>query len=423
MEVLHVVHGYSPALGGSERLMQRVSENLVHRYGDRVMVYTANGYNAEAFIDPAQPLLPAGEFELNDVRVRRFAVFNRLGPLLFHLQRWAYDLGFPGNQHLRTWYAGPILPGLKAQIEAFEGDVVAAAAFPLAHMYTTLRACRKRNTPVILIGALHPLDDWGYNRPMIYEAIRQADAYIALSAYERNYLVDTWDISPEKIAVIGVGIDPDPFEEADGAEIRRRYHIGDRPLVTFIGQQGSNKGIDSLILSMKLVWQEMPEVRLMIAGALTRSTPYFQHLIRTYLSPAERARIVYLHNFSEQEKAHLFAACDVFAYPSRFESFGIAFIEAWAAGKPVVGCRAGAVPSVVSEGTDGLLVPVDDPLSLGLTLLRLLESPSLRHRLGEAGREKVRQRYSWEVVTGLWRAVYESARAGRAVASAGYVSS
>ncbi|RLC69553.1 MAG: hypothetical protein DRI81_20315, partial [Chloroflexi bacterium] len=79
MDILHVVHGYFPALGGSERLMQRISESLVAQYSDRVTVYTANGYNAEAFIDHSQPLLPPGEFELNGVHVRRFAVFNRLG--------------------------------------------------------------------------------------------------------------------------------------------------------------------------------------------------------------------------------------------------------------------------------------------------------------------------------------------------------
>lgn len=79
--------------------MQRISENLVACYGDRVAVYTANGYNNEAFIDPAQSLLPPGGFELNGVHVRRFAVFDRLGKPLCHLQRLAYRPGLPGNQY------------------------------------------------------------------------------------------------------------------------------------------------------------------------------------------------------------------------------------------------------------------------------------------------------------------------------------
>lgn len=408
MDILHVVHGYFPANGGSELLVRRISENLVGRYGDRVTVLTPNGYNTEAFVDPGQPLLPPAEFDLNGVHVRRLAVYNRFGPLLFQLQRVAYRLGLPGNEILRTWYAGPIVPGLGHQVEAFQGDMVAAAAFPLLHMYTTLNACRRsRNKPLIFIGALHPLDAWGYQRRMIYRAIKQAEAYIALSGYERDYLIETWEVPRQKISVIGAGINIEPFERADGTAVRDRYSIGNRPLVAFIGPQSLHKGIESLILSMKLVWKERPEVRLMIAGAHTSLTPRFQRLVGSRMSLDEQSRILYLQDFDENEKPALFAACDVFAYPSWYESFGIAFLEAWAAGKPVVGCRVGAVPSVVSEGVDGLLVPPRDSMSLGIALLRLLDSSSLRRRMGRAGRQKVRQHYALEEVTRSWRAVYE----------------
>jgi glycosyltransferase involved in cell wall biosynthesis len=409
MDVLHVVHGYAPALGGSERLMQRISENLVARYGDQVTVYTANGYNTEAFVDPSQPLLPPDRFELNGVDVRRFAVFNRLGKPLFHLQRLAYRLGMPGNQYLRTLYGGPILPGLGRQIEAFAGDVVAAAAFPLLHMYTTLRACQRSDKPLVFIGALHPLDDWGYGRPMIYRAIKQADAYIALSDYERDYLITEQNVSPERIAVVGAGIELHRFEQANGADFRHRHNLGDCPLIAFIGPQGRRKGIDTLVLSMKRVWREIPDARVLIAGAPTHFTPVLQELMRRELSPAQQDRITRLDGFSEDEKPELFAACDIFAYPSRYESFGVAFIEAWAAGKPVVGCDSGAVASIVSDGVDGILMAPGDSASLSTALLRLLRSPDLRRDMGQAGQQKVRERYTWETVASRWRDVYEQA--------------
>jgi glycosyltransferase involved in cell wall biosynthesis len=242
---------------------------------------------------------------------------------------------------------------------------------------------------------------------MIYRAIKRADAYIALSTFERDYLIDSWQVPREKIVVIGVGIDPERFEQADGASIRERYSIGDRPLVAFIGQQGHHKGIASLIPAMKVVWHERPETRLLIAGARTQFTPVFEHLVRTQLSHNEQDRIVYMHSFAENEKPSLFAACDVFAYPSWYESFGIAFLEAWAAGKPVVGCRSGAVPTVVDDGVDGILVPPRDPVTLGIALLRLLDSRELRRRLGRAGRKKLLQRYQWAAVTKSWRGLYE----------------
>ncbi len=407
MDVLHVVHGYYPALGGSERLIQRVSENLASAYRDRVTVFTADGHNNELFVDPSQPRLPAGVSQLNDVNIRRFAVFNRLGKPLFHLQRLAHHLRLPGNQYLRTVYNGPILPGLRQAIEMAQCDIVAAAAFPLLHMFTTLKACQNTGKPVVFIGALHPLNTYNYQRPMIYEAIRQATAYIALSTYEKEYLINEWAIQPEKIAVVGAGVDIEPYEQANADKFRQQHGLNDFPLVGFIGQQGKNKGVDTLILAMKKVWRRIPEARLLIAGSQTHFTKQLQELIAARLSEEERSRIIFKHNFSEEEKPALFSACDVFAYPSQYESFGIAFIEAWAASKPVIGCRVGAVPSVVSEEEDGLLIPYNNPDELGAALLRLLNSSELRQKLGQAGHEKVKRNYTWEIVTTRWRQVYE----------------
>jgi glycosyltransferase involved in cell wall biosynthesis len=242
---------------------------------------------------------------------------------------------------------------------------------------------------------------------MIYRAIQRVDAYIALSTYERDYLVGNQQVPAEKIHVIGVGVDLTRFQRADGTEVRQRYGVGDSPLVAFVGQQGRRKGIDTLVYAMKGVWRESPNARLLITGAPTSYTRQLEELIRVELAPDEQQRVIVLGRFDEDEKPHLFAACDVFAYPSRFESFGIAFIEAWAAGKPVIGCKAGAVPSVVSDRVDGILVPVADPRSLAQAILRLLESPELRARMAQAGREKVERYYTWDVVTPRWRDIYE----------------
>ncbi len=114
-----------------------------------------------------------------------------------------------------------------------------------------------------------------------------------------------------------------------------------------------------------------------------------------------------IDDFDEEDKPRIFAACDVLAYPSEFESFGLAYVEAWACGKPVIGCRVGAVPAVVDDGVDGLLVPRRDPNALASALLRLLKDEALRRQLGEQGRAKVQTNYTWDVVVARFRQVYE----------------
>ena len=407
MKILHVVQGYPPAVGGTENLFHHISERLVQQYGDEVTVFTANGYNAEAFYSPRQPLLPPGRETINGVRVRRFPVLNWLGPVLRYAQQGAYWLRLPFNQYLRTLYGGPILPGLKRAIGNFDGDVVAASSFPLMHMYAALAARRINRMPLVYHGGLHPQDRWGFDRPMIYKAIRCADAYIANTTYERDYLLQK-DIPAEKLYVIGVGADAEQFVRADGTAIRQRWGDPAAPVVAFIGQQAQHKGADTLVRAMEQVWQRLPETRLLIAGARTRFSPALRRQIEA-LPPNHGEQVLIVDNFDEAEKPSLVAACDLLAYPSEFESFGLVYVEAWACGKPVIGSHAGAIPSVVQDGTDGLLVPPRDVPALTDALTRLLEDESLRHRLGEHGRQKVLKRYTWETVVARFRQVYEQA--------------
>ena len=87
MDVLHVVHGYAPARGGTEVLFQRVSEGLVRDYGDSVTVYTTRGYNTGYFVDPGQPAIPYREGEQrNGVSIRRFPINRSIAGRLQHLQ-------------------------------------------------------------------------------------------------------------------------------------------------------------------------------------------------------------------------------------------------------------------------------------------------------------------------------------------------
>lgn len=405
VKILHVVQGYPPAIGGTEGLFHRLSEGLVQQYGDDVTVFTANGYNAEAFYSPRQPSLPPGTETINGVQVRRFRVFNWLGPALRYVQQAAYWLRLPFNQHLRTLYGGPILPGLKQAIGAFDGDVVAASSFPLMHMYTALAARRINRHPLIYCGGLHPKDRWGFDRPMIYDAIRRADAYIAYTTYEQDFLLQK-GIPAGKLHVIGLGVDAERFGRANGTAIRQQWGDPSAPVVAFIGQQARHKGVDTLVRALERVWQRLPQTRLLIAGARTRFSPVLRRQIEA-LPPHQREQVLILNNFDEAEKPNLLAACDLLAYPSKFESFGLVYVEAWACGKPVIGSRAGAIPSVVQDGTDGLLVPPQDIPALADALTRLLENESLRHRLGERGRQKVLERYTWETVVARFRQVYK----------------
>ena len=149
MNILHVVQGYTPAVGGTELQIQRISEELVRQYGDGVTVFTSDCYNAGGFVDPLAPRMRVGWEEINGVRVRRFRAANLAGPVLKPVQWLAFRLGLPGNEYLRVAYSGPHLPGLADAVRQHPADIVTAASFPLLHMFTTLKSARRAGRPVI----------------------------------------------------------------------------------------------------------------------------------------------------------------------------------------------------------------------------------------------------------------------------------
>ena len=93
--------------------------------------------------------------------------------------------------------------------------------------------------------------------------------------------------------------------------------------------------------------------------------------------------------------------------PSRYESFGLVFVEAMAFAKPVIGCAAGGVPEVVADGENGLLVPPDDPAVLADAIERLVADESLRNRLGLRSRERYLSQFTQTVMASQIEAFYQ----------------
>jgi glycosyltransferase involved in cell wall biosynthesis len=407
MKILHVTQGYFPAIGGTELLIQKVSEELVRQFGDEVTVFTTNCYSGDAFYTSDLPRLPAGWEQINGVRVRRFPVYSRVSRLFHPFRPSLRKTSFPGSQYFRTLFNGPIIPGLSGAIRQADFDLAAASSFPLLHMFQTLSAAHRTNRPCVLHGGLHPQDEWGFQRPMIYQAIRQADRYIANTGYEARYVIER-GASADKVRVVGVGVDLEAFQGTNPQEARQRLGLGEAPVVGFIGQIAGHKGVDTLVKAMPIVWQVVPQARLLIAGAHTLFSDSLECTIRQ-LPAEDQSKIILRYNFTNEEKPWLYAALDVFAYPSGFESFGIAYLEAWAMQKPVIGTWRGAIPSVISAGRDGLLVDFQNESLLAEAILLLIRNPGLACSLGEAGYAKVKARYTWpEIARRFWQTYQEA---------------
>ena len=410
MRILFVTQGYAPAVGGTELYMRRVAEELVRRHSDDVTVFTTDGYNVEGFADPQAPRMAIGETSISGVKVRRFGVARRLGRLLRWPQSIAFHLRLPLNDWLRTAYQGPIVPGLARAIREAPADVVCASSFPLLHMYTALHAAHTTGRPCALHGSVHPEDRWGYDRAMLRRALRVGEAYLANTDYEARWAVQN-GARADRVHVVTPGVDAEAVAGVSSAEARQRLGLGAGPVVGFVGQFGGHKGLDTLLEAMPVVWAERPDSQLLLAGARTRFWRESGNAMAARLAHLP-GRVVVCPDFEEAEKPLLYNAMELLASPSGYESFGITFLEAWAAGKPVIACRRGAVPDVVTEGEDGLLVEYHNPADLARAILLLLNSQDLARKMGETGQRKVRANYSWARAAEAYRLALAHAASG-----------
>jgi len=410
MKVLHVLQGYPPAMGGTEQAFGHISEELAGQFGDEVTVFTTNCYGGDAFNSPGLLRMPVGETKVNGVRVVRFPVMSWLSWLFKVPQYLVYHLKLPFNQYLRTLYQGPIVAGLGRAIRQSDADLVVASSFPLLHMYTALKAAKRSGKSIIFVGGLHPEDVWSFDRSMIAKALTAADCCIAYTEYEAEWLENV-GVERGRIWTIGLGVDAETFIYADRQDAKAKLGLDRGPVVGFIGQISAHKGIDLLLAAMEDVWEVVPDAQLLIAGA-RRSFAEKAEVTISGWPEAFKKRTVLHYDFKEDEKAVLYAALDIFVYPSSFESFGIAFLEAWSAHKPVIGLRRGAIPWVVDDEINGLLVEPQDAGALGKAILSLLKDPQRADMLAGKGYQKVLSQYNWSETGKRFREAYVSVLKG-----------
>lgn len=408
MNILHVVQGYAPALGGSEYRVQRISEILVREHGDCVTVLCPDGHCCDDFNLPDRPRLPSGAETSNGVRVVRARTWRGGTALLEQAINFAGDGEFAA--HLRHVRFGPRMPALPWHLLTGNWDVVMATTFPCLQMPVSAWLKPLAGYPLVLVGAYHDRDPL-HRHPYTWRYARLADAYVAHTPFERDLAIRN-GIAAEKVHLIAAGSDPDFTAGCDRAAARAGYGI-DGTVLLYVGQFIPGKGIETILAAAAQLNRTRQDFSLIIAGSA--SHPHAAHIraLVAALPESLSARVVVRGNFPAREKAAIFAAADVFVFPSTVDSFGIAITEAWAAGLPVIAAAAPPQQSFLRAATDALLVPPENPAALAAALSRLLDSPAERAALAGAGRQRVHDHYNWPAVTIAYRQLYSKLAATR----------
>jgi glycosyltransferase involved in cell wall biosynthesis len=223
--------------------------------------------------------------------------------------------------------------------------------------------------------------------------LRRASRIVAVSGAVRSHFVETERLAPGRIEVIPNGItglgDRDDAEQAAlRARVRRHLRIEeDEPLLVHVGSLTRQKGHATLLDALRIVGGRGKRVQLLLAGD-GPLRPWIQGRVRRR-KLGDRVRLLGVRD----DVPLLLRGADLLVLPSRWEGFGLALLEAMDAGLAVVASRVGGIPEVVVDGETGLLVPPGDAEALAAAIVRLLEDPESRCRMGASGRRRVRERF------------------------------
>jgi len=273
---------------------------------------------------------------------------------------------------------------------------------PMVHMFHTLGAMKNQ----IARGA----EERETNRRIASERglIESADAIVAATSLDRAQMVWHYGSEAERVRVVPCGVDLRRFQPRDMDGARAALDLPPPPhrLLLLVGRIEPLKGIDALIQAVALLFERRPGLRgaltaLVVGGHGARERSRWNaeqrrlDALRAELGIADAIRFV---GARAQDQLPLFyAAADVVAMPSHYESFGMAALEGLACGRPVVATSAGGPAFVIEDGVSGLLTPPGNAGALADRLERLLADDQLRAQISTAAADRA-QRFGWPAV-------------------------
>jgi glycosyltransferase involved in cell wall biosynthesis len=233
---------------------------------------------------------------------------------------------------------------------------------------------------------------------------RQLDRILTVSEASRQDLQQEYGLSPERLRVVGNGIDVDVFTPRPG--------IARRPdeLITTLSADSPLKGFRYLLEALARLRRKRPGLRLKVIGQAGHDTGTLERVESLGLTGA----VEFTGRVPAETIARAYAEATVAVVPSLYEGFGFPAGEAMACEVPLVSTRAGALPEVVGEdGSCGLLVPPQNAEALANALDELLDQPERRAALGKAGRARVLAQFTWQRAAERTVEVYREALAER----------
>ena len=291
--------------------------------------------------------------------------------------------------------------------------VIFGASAPLGLITPVLRKAGVRRAIAITHGHEAGWAALPVARQLLRRIGDETDVMTYLGEYFRVRVAGA--LSPQaaaRMARLPPGVDAGTFRPDEAARrlIRDRHGLGDRPVVVCVSRLVARKGQDTLLRAWPAVIEKIPDAVLLIAGR----GPYAKALRQRAEQAGVTGSVIFTGPVPQDELPAHYAAGDVFSMPCRtrrggldVEGLGIVYLEASAAGLPVVGGDSGGAPDAILEGETGYVVGGRDVRALSERLIALLQDPAGARAMGEKGRAWVERDWNWDITASRLRTLID----------------
>ena len=226
---------------------------------------------------------------------------------------------------------------------------------------------------------------------------RAMPAVLTVSSSSRDDIVRDFEVAPDRLTVVPVGVDTELFRPPTVPRVPGR-------IVATASADVPLKGLVPLLEAVAKLRTER-DVELVVVGKAKEGGTAERALERLGLADAVR----FVTGISDEAIVTLFGSAQVAVVPSLYEGFSLPAVEAMACATPLVATTAGALPEVVGpHGVTALHVPPGDPEALAAAIGAVLDDPELAGRLGAAGRARVEEQFTWRAVAAQTVAWYRA---------------